>query len=48
MNTFTAILYMILGGIVNGSFALFTKFTHKWRFENLWAIYAIWSYAILS
>lgn len=34
-------------GIINGSFALPTKYITKWKFENIWLQYAIWAFVIL-
>ena len=46
MNTFYALLLIVAAGVVNGSFALPTKYITKWKFENIWLQYAIWSFVI--
>ncbi len=47
MAIFTALLFVIIGGMLNGSFALPTKNIKHWHFENIWLNYAVWSFAIL-
>lgn len=47
MAIFTALTLVFFAGIINGSFALFTKHTKKWRFENIWLQYCIWTFLIL-
>ncbi len=47
MNIFTALVLVFFAGIINGSFALFTKHTKKWRFENIWLQYCIWTFLII-
>ncbi len=42
-----AIAYTICAGIMNGSFALPSKYAKNWRFENLWLNYAVWAFFIL-
>jgi L-rhamnose-H+ transport protein len=47
MPIFVALLCIFLGGLVNGSFALPTKYIQQWRFENIWLNYAIWALLLL-
>lgn len=47
MNILLAFLFILMAGIVNGSFALPTKYVNKWKFENIWLQFAIWGFVIL-
>jgi L-rhamnose-H+ transport protein len=47
MNILIAFLLILLAGIVNGSFALPTKYINKWSFENIWLEYSLWAFIIL-
>ncbi|MCL5260211.1 MAG: hypothetical protein M1561_00800 [Gammaproteobacteria bacterium] len=47
MNIAAALILMLFGGIINGSFALPSKHMTKWRFENVWINYALWAFIIL-
>lgn len=47
MAIFTALVFIIIGGMLNGSFALPTKNIKHWYFENIWLNYSIWSFIIL-
>lgn len=47
MPTLTALIYTIVAGIINGSFALPTKNLKQWQFENLWLNFSIWCFLIL-
>jgi L-rhamnose-H+ transport protein len=35
------VLGSLLAGVVNGSFATPTKYTSRWRWENIWAVWAV-------
>lgn len=35
------VMTSLLAGVVNGSFATPTKYTSRWRWENIWAIWAV-------
>ena len=37
----------IFAGIINGSFPLFVKHMDKWKFENIWLQFAIWTFLIV-
>jgi len=37
----------VVAGVMNGSFALPTKYIKTWRFEHIWLNYAIWAFVIL-
>ncbi len=47
MTIFAALIYIFIGGIINGSFALPTKNIKHWHFENIWLHYAVWAFLIL-
>jgi L-rhamnose-H+ transport protein len=49
------VLLALLAGILNGSFAAPTKYAARWKWENLWAIWAVvaffivpWSLALIT
>lgn len=42
-----AILFTVIAGIMNGSFALPIKYCKPWVFENIWLHYAFWALLIL-
>ena len=46
MATSTALVMIGGAGIMNGSFALPTKYL-KWKLENIWLQYVIWAFVIL-
>ncbi|HVV69541.1 MAG TPA: L-rhamnose/proton symporter RhaT [Gammaproteobacteria bacterium] len=46
-SVLVAIFYAIFAGIMNGSFALPTKYSQPWRFENIWFGYALFGFLIL-
>jgi L-rhamnose-H+ transport protein len=55
MSVSRGVLLALLAGILNGSFATPTKYAARWKWENLWAIWAVvaffvvpWSLAILT
>jgi len=35
------VIWSLLAGVVNGSFATPTKYTSRWRWENIWAVWAV-------
>jgi L-rhamnose-H+ transport protein len=37
----------VLGGMVNGTFGLPMKFTVKWRWENTWSMWTIWTLLVV-
>jgi len=47
MIIINALFLASFAGILNGSFALPTKFIKKWNFENIWLQYSIWAFLIL-
>ena len=47
MNIFISFIFILIAGIINGSFAIPTKYTDRWNFENIWLQYAIWAFLIL-
>ena len=47
MNTFISFVFITIAGLINGSFALPTKYVKNWKFENIWLQYAIWAFVIL-
>lgn len=42
-----AIGLMIFAGVINGSFVVPSKYMPKWRHENIWFQFVLWSYIIL-
>jgi L-rhamnose-H+ transport protein len=47
MNIFLALTFILIAGLINGAFAVPSKYTKKWRFENTWLQYSIWGFLIL-
>jgi L-rhamnose-H+ transport protein len=47
MSVSGGILLALLAGILNGSFAAPTKYTGRWRWENIWAIWAVVAFFIV-
>jgi L-rhamnose-H+ transport protein len=47
MNVSGGILLALLAGILNGSFAAPTKYTGRWRWENVWAIWAVVAFFVV-
>lgn len=46
MNTLTALAFILFAGVINGAFALPSKYTKKWAFENTWLAYALFAFLI--
>ncbi len=46
MSTTLALIFILIGGIVNGSFALPTKYIRQWNFENIWLNFSIWGFLL--
>lgn len=46
MNILLAVVCTFVAGIINGSFALPTKYIQQWNFENIWLNYSFWSFFI--
>ncbi|MEM1244506.1 MAG: L-rhamnose/proton symporter RhaT [Pseudomonadota bacterium] len=42
-----AIFYVLVAGVINGSFALPTKNVKHWSFENIWLSYSFWAFLLL-
>lgn len=40
-NTSLSVLATVVAGILNGSFASPTKYTRHWKWENIWALWAV-------
>lgn len=47
MTLMLALIYVVIAGMINGSFALPIKHITGWRFENIWLNYAFWAFLIL-
>jgi len=47
MNVLFALFLIFVAGLVNGSFALPTKYLKKWKFENIWLNFSLWAFVIL-
>ncbi len=41
------IALLILAGVMNASFTLPMKFTHRWAWENTWAVWSVWALLIM-
>lgn len=46
MVVFWALLSTLIAGVINGSFALPTKYVKKWNFENIWLLFAFWTFLV--
>lgn len=47
MTVSTGILLALVAGILNGSFAAPTKYTVRWKWENIWAVWAFTAFFIV-
>lgn len=47
MNFVFSLWLILIAGMINGSFALPTKYTRHWNFENIWLQYAVWAFILL-
>ncbi len=47
MSIFYALLLILLAGVVNGSYALPSKSMGRWKFENIWLQFSLWTFVIL-
>ncbi len=47
MSLLFALLFTLIAGLLNGSFALPTKNIKQWNFENIWLNYGFWGFLIL-
>jgi L-rhamnose-H+ transport protein len=47
MHLFYACVLVLVAGVINGSFALPTKIMKRWKFENIWLNYSLWTFLIL-
>ncbi|MGD9108537.1 MAG: L-rhamnose/proton symporter RhaT [Gammaproteobacteria bacterium] len=47
MHIILALIFILVAGIINGSFALPTKHVTNWNFENIWLHYAVWAFILL-
>lgn len=47
MSIFLSLILILIAGVINGSFALPTKYVTEWKFENIWLQYSIWAFIIL-
>ena len=43
----TGILLALIAGILNGSFATPTKYTTRWKWENIWALWAFTAFFVV-
>lgn len=44
MAVFYALLFTLIAGVINGSYALFTKYVKKWPFENTWMVFSLFTF----
>lgn len=42
-----ALVIALVAGVMNGSFALATKYIRSWRFETVWLNFGMWAYLIM-
>lgn len=47
MSVSGGVLLALLAGILNGSFAAPTKYTMRWRWENVWALWAVVAFVVV-
>lgn len=47
MDITIALSLVLVAGVVNGSFAMFSKRMQGWAFENIWFNYALWAFIII-
>lgn len=47
MSISGGILLALVAGILNGSFAAPTKYTGRWKWENIWAIWAVLAFFVV-
>lgn len=47
MPLLLAIVYAIVAGFINGSFALPSKRAKQWQFEHVWLNFSIWAFLII-
>jgi L-rhamnose-H+ transport protein len=47
MDVQIALFLIFIAGLINGSFALPTKYLKIWKFENIWLNFAVWTFVIL-
>ncbi len=47
MTTILALSLIFLAGILNGSFALPTKYITRWKFEHIWLNFSFWGFVIV-
>ena len=47
MSVIGALLLILVAGVVNGSYALPSKYMGRWRFENIWLQFALWTFVVL-
>lgn len=42
-----AVIFVIIAGVLNGSFAFPSKYMKKWQEENIWLIYSLWGFLLI-
>jgi len=54
-SVWVAIVIVLIGGVMEGSFAVPMKFTRRWEWENIWLVYSVvglvvipWTAALIS
>lgn len=47
MSVSTGIILALIAGALNGSFAAPTKYTTRWKWENVWALWAVTAFLIV-
>src|SRR5437868_11099615 len=47
MTASAGIVLALVDGLLNGSFAAPTKYTVRWRWENIWALWAVTAFFVV-
>jgi L-rhamnose-H+ transport protein len=47
MSVSTGIVLALVAGVLNGSFATPTKYTTRWQWENIWAVWAFTAFLVV-
>ena len=47
MNIFAGSCFALLSGAMQGAFPLPMKYATKWKWENVWSVFALWGFVIL-
>lgn len=42
-----ALIFVVIAGVLNGSFAFPSKYMPKWKEENIWLVYSLWGFLLI-